>query len=210
MCPAQEPAGEDAGGVTLLKNDLAALEGCHIAGRLLHQAATAGWEVPHDPRAIEGQCIVIDEVHICLVPGCEDTAVIQPVHAGRVLGLALDHMLKAQAPAPGPVTGPVGQHEGGHAAVTDRAAVGTAVAEAQEGPGVLVQGVEYVEIAVGELGLVQQRGSDGKWRVLPSPTSGSGYLRGGIALPGRSSLIVVGGSGASTPAMVSIEPQGGQ
>jgi len=64
--------------------------------------------------------------------------------------------------------------------------------------------------AVGELGLVQQRGSDGKWRVLPSPTSGSGYLRGGIAVPGRSSLIVVGGSGASTPAMVSIEPQGGQ
>ena len=64
--------------------------------------------------------------------------------------------------------------------------------------------------AVGELGLVQQRGSDGTWRVLPSPTSGSGYLRGGIAVPGRSSLIVVGGSGASTPAMVSIEPQGVQ
>ena len=55
--------------------------------------------------------------------------------------------------------------------------------------------------AVGELGLVQQRGSNGKWRVLPSATSGSGYLRGGIALPGGSSLIVVGGSGASTPAM---------
>lgn len=62
--------------------------------------------------------------------------------------------------------------------------------------------------AVGELGLIQQRGSNGKWRVLPSGTSGSGYLRGGVALPGRSSLIVVGGSGASTPAMVNIESEG--
>ncbi|MFC4252215.1 WD40/YVTN/BNR-like repeat-containing protein [Sinimarinibacterium flocculans] len=62
--------------------------------------------------------------------------------------------------------------------------------------------------AVGELGLVQQRGSNGEWRVLPSATSGGGYLRGGIALPGGSSLIVVGGSGASTPAMVSIESEG--
>jgi len=71
-----------------------------------------------------------------------------------------------------------------------------------------VSGANGRLFAVGELGLVQQRGSNGEWRVLPSATSGGGYLRGGIALPGGSSLIVVGGSGASTPAMVSIESEG--
>ncbi|MGQ0621155.1 MAG: WD40/YVTN/BNR-like repeat-containing protein [Panacagrimonas sp.] len=58
-------------------------------------------------------------------------------------------------------------------------------------------------MAIGELGMVMTRQSNGTWTPLQSASYG-GYLRGAVFLPSTSSLVVVGGSGARTPAVISL------
>ena len=61
-------------------------------------------------------------------------------------------------------------------------------------------------LAVGELGLVLSRNQEGRWSPLPGASLG-GYLRGAAFVPSSESLVVVGGSGAKTPAVISLRGQ---
>lgn len=58
-------------------------------------------------------------------------------------------------------------------------------------------------LAVGELGLVLSRDEKGIWKPLPGTALG-GYLRGAAFVASSASLVVVGGSGAKTPAVISL------
>ena len=125
-----DAAGRGAGELVVVDGLHAGHPGAHVAAGLLHQAPAAGGQVVRHARRLEREPVVVDQVQVGAHARGDDAAVAQAVQRRGLRGLAVHHVLERQLRPAGAVAGPVREHERGHAAVADRAAVRAAVAEA--------------------------------------------------------------------------------
>src|SRR5262245_20174839 len=73
--PAHEPAGPGAGVLALTEGDLAGIDGGDVALGLLDEAAAVTGQVEDQFGEAQREPVVVDDVQVGLVPGCDDTPV---------------------------------------------------------------------------------------------------------------------------------------
>ena len=84
------------GGYSILKDHLATLDCVLVAPNALDQAAASGGKVIDHLRCAHAQIIKVDQVHVGLHAGREQSPIRQPVKQGRVAGVQLDRELQRQ------------------------------------------------------------------------------------------------------------------
>jgi len=83
LAPRTRPGRERTGVLAIGEGLDAALERVPVAGRGLHQAAAACWQVVHDRRRVRGERAHVDDVDVGEVAGGEH-ATVQPAHVAAV------------------------------------------------------------------------------------------------------------------------------
>ena len=129
---ADEPAGQGASVLAALEDLRAGDEGSLVAVDLLHEAAAFGRHVVHQFGLLHLQAVVIDQIDVGAQARRKPAAVGEAEEIGGFAGLALDQHFHRQLWAAAPVAAPMGQHEGRHAGIDDRGAMGAAVAQAEQ------------------------------------------------------------------------------
>ena len=102
----------------------------------------AGW--------VEAQAGEVDDVEIGLQPGLHQAAIVEAIERGGVGGLFLDDIFQREAFARRAVAHPMGQHEGGDAAIADGRDMGPAIGGTGDRIRVGQHVVDGPQIAVGE------------------------------------------------------------
>ena len=77
------------------------------------------WQIEHHARHIESQIFVINDVDVSAHPSGDQSAIVQPIKLGSLMGLAMDDELEWQARPAGSVARPVGEHECRHSTITN-------------------------------------------------------------------------------------------
>eukprot|EP01041_Mallomonas_annulata_P020924 gene20924-40851_t len=145
---AEEAAGERAGELVVGDGLLAGHERRQVAARLLHEPSPLGGQVERHARRAEAQPLVVDHVEIGPQSGCHEPTIAEAVQLGRLVRLAVHHVLERQPRTTGAVAGPVGEHERRCAAVADRTAVGAGIAQPHPRVRVQCRLVRHRQVAV--------------------------------------------------------------
>ena len=99
----------------------------------LHEPPPPGGKVVRHARRSERERVEVDQVQVGAHARGDDAAVGETVEAGRLRRLAVDDVLQRQPRTAGAVACPVREHERRHAAVADRPAVRSGIAQTRCG-----------------------------------------------------------------------------
>ena len=132
-----------------LEDDRPADDGRLVPVGPLHQPPPARGQVVGHLRRAQRQPLQVDHVDVALEPRGEQAAVVQAEELRGQPGLPAHDVLERQRRSARAALHPVRQHEGGHTAVADGAAVGAGVRQPEQRARVLVERAQQVEVAVG-------------------------------------------------------------
>ena len=125
---AYHPSSTCPGVRTIFKEYLAVHHCRHIALRTLNNAPALGGEIPYELKLPNLEVVEIDHVNVSLLSWQQGAAVVKAKVGRQVVGEFVHGALERYSWTSGPVTHPMSKYGGNRRCITQREAVGAAIA----------------------------------------------------------------------------------